>query len=289
MLTSLLVESIKAENDAAGRRPKAFDTFTRHSAAGKCTRQIQLGHLDYPETNPMDLAGHWVTWVGRMVHEAFQEALLNHYPEAQVEYKVRIGDLSSGHLDAYLVIELDHVTICYELKTRGSYGFDRATGLMRKGWNMKNPEGPNIADIAQGSLNALASGADVLIIGIIGLESISKGYADKFGLDDLRRIMAEWHYSRSEWEPIAVAEVARLEEIRAWTERETLAPRWGLDDHGYQVVLNPAKGEFPCSYCAYKDLCEWVGEGPVPLPIPGMRQWMNNDLAGLLEESVNAL
>jgi hypothetical protein len=53
-------------------------------------------------------------------------------------------------------------------------------------------------------------------------------------------------------------------------------------------VLNPRRGEYPSSYCNHKDLCEFAGEGPTPLPIPGMRSFLSDDLAGLLEESIHA-
>ena len=224
MLTSLLVDAIHEANVAEGKRPKAFDTLFRASDAGKCGRQIAFGSLGYEETEPMDLAGEWVTTLGTRIHEMWQDALLGDPGyDSQVEVKVRHGDLLSGHLDA-LITTPEGIKICYELKTMGSYGFDKSMGLMRKSWSRKAPEGPRLSAILQGAMNALASGADVLIIGIIGLEAMSKGYAEKVGASDLDRIMGEWHYSRQEFEPLALGELDRLREVKQWLDEETLPP-----------------------------------------------------------------
>jgi hypothetical protein len=276
MLTSLVVDAIHEANIADGKRSKAFDTMFRHSDAGKCARQLGFAALGYEETEPMDLAGVWGTWLGRTIHEEWQKCLLETYPDAEVEVKVRFDDTTSGHLDA-LITTPEGVKICYELKTMGSFGFDKATGLMRKTWSRKAPEGPRLTAIIQGSLNALASGADVLVIGVIGLEAMSKGYADKVGASELDRIMAEWHYSREEFEPIALSELDRLAEIKGWLDAETLPPRWGIDDSGRQVEFDPENTQFPCGYCSHKSLCRYAGAGPIPLPIPGLKEWIKED------------
>jgi hypothetical protein len=284
MLTHLLAEAIHEENVAAGRRPKAFDTMFRHSDSGDCIRKMALDYLDYPETDPPDLADEEVMWLGTTVHEFFGDALVRKMPGAEVEVKVRHGDLTSGHLDA-LITTPEGVRICFELKTKGSFRFDKAVGLMRKSWARKEPEGPPLGDVLQGSLNALAAGADLLIIGILGLEAMSKGYAEKVGASELDRIMAEWHYSRAEFEPLALAELERLAEGRAWIEAGQIPPRWGLNDLGYSVTLDPAYGKYPCSYCRFRSLCAFIGAEPTPHPVPGWREWMKGDLAGLLEVS----
>jgi hypothetical protein len=280
MLTPLLVDAISEANKAQGKRPKAFDTYFRHSDAGKCARRIGFSYLGYDDSDPMDLSGHWVTWLGRILHEHWQEAghrVLN----MEAEVKVRHGDLSSGHLDA-LVTTKEGITICYELKTKGSFGFDKSMGYLRKSWTRIEPQGPPLGEILQGSLNALASGADLLIIGIMGLDSISKGNAKKMGVSDLDRIMGEWHYTRSEFEPLALAELERLGEIKGWLDADFLPPRWGLNDAGYSVTLDPDKDhDWQCVYCPYRSMCSYAGAAAVPLPIPGLREWM--------KESVNAV
>lgn len=262
MLTNILVDAIKAANDAEGKRPKAFDTMFRHSDAGKCARQIAFSSLGFDETEPMDLAGHWVTTLGTWIHEKWQDALQRHsHPDGTgkaVEVRVRHDDLSSGHLDA-LIYTPDGRLICYELKTMGSFGFDKATGLMRKNWARKEPEGPRLSAIIQGSLNAVAANADLLVIGIIGLEAMSKGFAEKVGAADLDRFMAEWHYTREEFEPLALAELDRLNETKNWIDNGHLPPRWGLNDKGYSTTLDPQGENWECLYCPYRSLCIEAG------------------------------
>jgi len=277
MLTSLLVDAIHEANVAEGKRPKAFDTMFRASDAGKCARQMGFASLGYDETEPPDLAGEWVMALGIRIHEMWQDALLGDPDlDSQIELAVRFGDLSSGHLDA-LVTTPEGIKICDELKTMGSFGFDKAVGLMRKNWSRKEPEGPRLSAILQGSLNALAAGADVLVIGVIGLEAMSKGYAEKVGASDLDRIMGEWHYSRAEFEPLALSELSRLEEVKGWLDQEILPPRWGLDDTGRSKEFNPESDQFPCSYCGYKSMCLYAGPQPVSLPIPGLKEWLKED------------
>jgi hypothetical protein len=282
LLTNVLIAKIHAANEEAGPRAKAFDTPFRYSDAGKCARQIGFASLGYRQTEPMDLAGSHVTWLGTLMHEKLQEALLERYPDAEVEGTSSLGstdgvqsfftsDLTSGHFDALLTLP-DGRLCLYELKTKGTYGFDLAVGILRKQWKRQEPEGPGMGAKIQGALNAVAAGADLLVIGVIGFEAISKGFAEKIGCSEEDRIMAEWHYEREEFEPWALAELDRLREIKDTLDHETLPARWGIDDDGNHVEFDPAKEKFPCTYCSYLSLCRFAGPGPVPLPIPGMKE-----------------
>ena len=224
----------------------------------------------------MDLAGSWVTYLGSLIHERLQEALQEKWPAAWVEGKTQLGEtgdfLTSGHYDALLTLP-DGRTVLYELKTKGTYGFDLSVGILRKQWKRAEPEGPGMGAKIQGALNALAAGADLLVIGVIGFEAISKGFAEKIGCSEEDRIMAEWHYTREEFEPWALAELERLGEINDFLEHDHLPPRWAVDDQGKHVELDPKNNAFPCSYCGWKSMCQFAGDGPVPLPIPGMREF----------------
>lgn len=269
LLTHLLVKKIKADNEAEGERPKAFPTLTRHSDGGKCVRANALAALGHRKTEPMDLAGNWVTWVGKLIHDKFQEALIEAFPPGAVTVEVRVRlehDLSSGHIDAVIRMP-DGRLICYELKTKGSYGFNLSIGLDRPHWLLKDPEGPGIQAKCQGALNALAIGADELRIGVLGLEALSIGYAEKFDFSEFQRIGAEWLYTKPQYEAIALAELERLREIRAWLDDDVLPPRWGLDDDGEHVELNPKAGKYPCTYCPYRSACEFYGKAPVSLDL----------------------
>lgn len=268
-ITDVLIAKIYEANLAAGRKEKAFDTPFRYSDAAKCMRQMAFSSLDIEQTDPMDLAGHWVTWLGSLIHEKLQEALRERYPEAKIEGKSALVDLTSGHFDALITIPSGE-KILYELKTKGTYGFDLAVGILRKQWKRADPEGPGLGAKVQGAMNAIAMGADRLIIGVIGFEAISKGFAEKIGCSEVDRIMGEWHYDRAEFEPWAMAELDRLREIKNILDSGLLPPRWGLDDEMGHVEFD-AKANFPCGYCAWQKACQHAGPGPVALPIPGLR------------------
>lgn len=271
ILTNVLIDKIHAANEERGTKPKAYDTAFRYSDAGQCARKIGFASLGYRQTEPMDLAGDWVTYLGTLVHEKLQEALQERWPDAEIEGKSSHMDLTSGHFDALVKLP-DGRDVLYELKTKGTYGFDLSVGILRKQWKRADPEGPGMGAKIQGALNAVAAGADLLVIGVIGFEAISKGFAEKIGCSEEDRIMAEWHYTREEFEPWALAELDRLREVKEVLDASTLPARWGLDDDMEHTEFDPAKGKFPCTYCSYKSLCEFAGPGPVALPIPGMKE-----------------
>lgn len=280
LLTDAIARQIAQDNEAEGQRPKAFETMWRASDAGKCARVLGLRESGYAPTEPVDLAGQWVMWLGVMIHEKMGHALIERFGfDAVTEHPWRLEDLVSGHLDAKVTMPNGEI-VCYELKTRNAFGFDKAIGLNRMKYSEKPPEGPRSSDLIQGALNAHAIGADRLVIGIIGLEAVSKGLAEKLGYDDLRRIMAEWHYTREDFEPIALAELDRMREMKAWMDDNLLPPRWAIDEVNgalQSVTLNPDQRDVPwqCQYCDYRSLCTFAGVGPVSLPIPGMRESLN--------------
>jgi hypothetical protein len=256
LFTGVLFEAISDEYEAAGIKAKAADTMFRHSDAGKCSRALAYDALGVPRSDPMDLAGQWVTWLGSRLHEYVQDALMLKYPGlVECEVKVQHEDLTSGHIDA--VIQHPELgKVAYELKTKGSYGFDKAVGLRRKSWKQESPEGPGMGAKIQGALNASAIDADWLVIGVIGLEAVSKGMADKIGFNDYDRICAEWHYPRSEFGPWAAAELDRLRLVAVTVAAEMLPQRTYVGDEGQLVVLDrPSADTYPCSYCSHLGNC----------------------------------
>lgn len=164
--------------------------------------------------------------------------------------------------------------VIWELKTMGGFGFDKSVGLNRKAYKLadKGPEGPRASAKLQGSLNALACDADELRIGHISMEAVSKQLADKINWGDEQRILAEWSYSRAEFEPWALREKRRMAAILNLVDHETLPDRWAVDDSMEQIHLNPqaAKAPWQCDYCSYRALCEFAGGGEPSLPIPGI-------------------
>jgi hypothetical protein len=255
MVTDILARSIHREMIESARKPKAYPTRFRHSDAGKCGRYLWYEHLEVSPSDPVDVSGAWVMWLGTMLHQELQRALPLRFPAAQIEPGVRHGDLTSGHLDAKIVLQ-DGTKICYELKTRGSYGFDKAIGVDRKGWKERNPEGPSSSDRIQGALGATAMDADLLVIGIIGMESLSKGLADRLGRDDLARTVGEWHFDKAEFSPWAERELNRLQWIDMQISEGIVPDRIAIGDELEAISLDPAKPSWQCQYCRHWQTCK---------------------------------
>jgi hypothetical protein len=256
LITDVLARSIHREMMTAERKRFAYPTWFRHSDAGKCGRYLWFEHEKVDQSNPPDVSSAWVMWIGTMLHEELQRALPERFPDAQVEVPVRHDSLSSGHLDAVITLD-DGTKVCYELKTRGSFGFDKAVGWRRKNFSTQMPEGPTSSDRIQGALNATAMDADLLVIGMMGLESASKGFAEKNGIDDLGRSVAEWHFSKQEFGPWAMNEMHRLEGIRLVMNKGHIPPREAIGDEMETVKLNPnaSKVDWRCQYCGHFDTC----------------------------------
>lgn len=261
LVTDVLAQSIQTEMKALGKLPKAFPTWFRHSDGGKCGWYLWFEHNDFEPSNPPDLSSAFVMWLGTMLHKELQRALSERFDEVSIEVKVRHGDLSSGHCDAVidLVIDGQKMRIVYELKTRGSWGFDKAVGWERKNWKVTIPQGPSSGDRIQGALNATAVDADLLVIGIIGMESASKGFAERNGISEIGRTVAEWHYEKAEFSPWAEAELERLGEIQARLEENVIMPdRSCVGDEMVIEKLNPnlASPPWQCQYCRHFDNCK---------------------------------
>lgn len=255
IITDVLAEAVQREMLEQAKKPKAFPTWFRHSDAGKCGRYLWYEHLGTEPSNPVDASSAWVMYLGTFIHEELQRALQVRFPDCHVEPSVRHGDLTSGHVDAIVRLP-DGRKAVFELKSRGSFGFDKAVGWRRKNWAVDMPEGPSTSDRIQGALYATAVDADLLIIGMICLESASKGFAEKNGISEIGRTVAEWHFEKSEFGVWAKDELERLEGIRAMLEDKVVPPREGIGDEMTPVRLNPNSGKYPCSYCSHLDTCK---------------------------------
>lgn len=269
----LLATKWHAENMAAGERPHAVKgTRFRHSDAGGCARKIAYKAAGLAPTNPMDITGSWNTRLGTMIHDAWQEALQEAYPYAEIEVASQAFAEGSGSMDALINIP-DGPLVSYELKTVGGYAFKSAIGKIRRG---TPPEGPKSDHIIQGALNALAHNADELVIGYLAKETLSKNYDD---VPDISKFTAEWSMTREQFEPIARLEIERIEGILALLDKGELAARKVPGYPGVIVNVNEAiyelsdavgpstmgtiwNGSF-CTYCAFFDLCRAQPMGAV--------------------------
>jgi hypothetical protein len=279
LLTDALIAQIHRDNAEVGTKEFAYGTMFRHSDATRCGRAMgyrylsQLAEKDDDEAElfmyePPDIAGEWVMWLGTMIHEKLQAALEERFgSQVEIEVKVRHDDLSSGHLDA-LVHNVPGVgRICYELKTKGGYGFDKAIGIDRRAYKEIMPEGPGAAAKTQGALNALAVDADLLVIGVIGMEAISKQLRQRVGWNDLRAIVSEWHYPRTEYVPWAQMELERMTGLAEELVAGCVPERKAIGDEMQVLELDPEaqRPSWMCSYCGYRLVCVSHGPGRIML------------------------
>jgi hypothetical protein len=263
VFTRVLAQAIHAANVEAGEKPKAFDTIFRHSDAGKCARQLWYSASGVERSDVVDLPGEMVMWYGTMIHEHWQAAMDAAFGDAfcselpvRHHYDPEDAGLCSGHIDG--VLNLEDTRYVFELKTKGGFGFNQAVGLDRQRYAMKEPAGPGAPALLQGALNALAVDADVLVMGLIGLEAVSRQLAGKLDLAPEARIMAEWHYSREQYAPWAAEELNRLELIAQDVRDGRLSPRKAVGDGFSTVRLDPnaTRVDWRCTYCPYFDTCK---------------------------------
>jgi len=280
LITSALVEELHVKS--AIPKPTAMGTPLRYSSAFGCGRQQGYAALGAEPTEPMDEAGAWATGLGTIIHEALQDCISRKFPSAQFEVASKI-EQTSGSCDALIAYaELEpFITygwshkqgthVLYELKTMGTYSFDKQVGWNRMRGVASEGEGPALKAIAQAGMNAIgimAENPDVtiewLVMGSITFEALSKNKAANMGVEGTNRFLAEFYIPSSEWSPIAHEEMNRMRGL-AWTiDKGYLADRVAIDDNGKAIELNPNSGKFwQCDYCAFKTVCVQDGAGQV--------------------------
>lgn len=289
----------KWESEKDDDKPTALGTRFRHSDAGKCARAIGYVAAGVPKSDPMDLTGVWNTSLGTLIHELWQEALAEAYPDAEVETKVGHDDLDgSGHIDAVIRLAgagevhsipdtdadpgggsyADDLVIAYELKTVGGYAFKASTGKIRKS---TPPEGPKPEHVLQAALNGLGVDADEVVVGYLAKETLSKKVGA--GLPDERKFCAEWTFPRDVYEPLAIAEKARINGILRLVDKGTLPARkfpaailsaraeivnpstgrW--EEHNAAGVLTDSGNWWACDYCSFQTTCSTTERGRVTI------------------------
>ena len=246
-------------------KPTALGTPLRYSSAYGCMRQQGYAAIGAVPTQPMDESGAWVTGLGTIVHEALQEAIAKIHPEAEFEVASQHGNYISGSCDALL--QIDGEWVLFELKTLGTDSFDKQVGWNRMRGTVGTPEGPAQKAIVQAGMNALgiekARGITInkVIMGSISFEALSKQKADKVGIENYNRFLAEFEIDRETWEPLAQAELSRMVEIYDILEEGNLPDRWAVDDEGTEIQLSPNGRAWQCAYCAFNTTCNNDGPG----------------------------
>lgn len=273
----VLVEKWARRNEQAGPKARASATARfRHSDAAGCARKLAFAALDLPPSDPMDLTGVWNTSLGTEIHELWQSAVAELWPDAELEPKVTtIDGQGAGHIDA--VVTVDGRRVAIELKTIGGFGFKNAVGAARKG---TPAEGPKHEHVVQAALNGLAVDADEVVVVYLAKECLSVTAADRFGVDELGRFLAEWSIDRDTYEPIAQAEVTRVQGILGLLDDGTLPARkipspevpsgaeivdpstgrWELRDRDGQLV--DTGSYWACNgYCSHASRCATTPSG----------------------------
>ena len=258
-------------------REQAFDTFSRYSAAGDCARAIALHGLHVPESDPIDDAGQWSTWLGDLIHGQWQEMVTNQLADdgwvIAVEVPSRHGDVVSGHTDILARRSDDGHTINIEGKTVGGFKYKMIVGA-----GNRPPEGPG-AYVGQLALQTVGVGADEGRILVLSRECISVGQAARFDVDEFGRFGAEWSTPAADLTATAVTEVERMAGIQALALQGDLPRRvipdlprgaevmsakrgtWQIRDSAGQLTATGST--WRCDYCVYQELCADLGPGRV--------------------------
>lgn len=257
MYAKVLAEAWRKENERAEELAHSVEgTTMRHSASGKCARQIHY-YLNKTEvSNPFDLPSIWIMGLGTRIHEWWQGALKAAFPTAKVEVTTHLPEAdSSGHIDA-TIDEEDGTLTALELKSINGFGFKKMA---------ENGDGPRYSDFVQLCMNAHAAGADLAVLVYIATEAVSKNRAKQKGLYDWERVTKEFHFTKEEFTPVAIAEMERWAAIREAGE----ATLRQLPDPEYipgALVADPSNGKmtvagkvvgyaWQCNYCSYQDRC----------------------------------
>jgi len=264
LFAQLLGQKWNDEDLAKGPKPTAMGTPYRYSAAGSCSRQQAYNALGVQPSEPFDVASSWATHLGEIIHEQFQAAIGEKYPNAQFEVASQIDHLLSGSCDGILTLE-DGTKVLIEIKTRGQYAWQKETGIGQ--WKRTEPEGPKWGAIAQAGMNALALGADVVVMISLAKESVSHNKRQKMGIADIHEAYAaEWWVPKEEFETYALEEVARVHSIQADLDARVLPEQEVVDDNGKRVIIKNGS-HWACDYCQFKTICKADGDGPVQLSL----------------------
>jgi hypothetical protein len=234
----------------------------------------------------MDEAGAWATGLGTIIHEALQDCIGRKFPSAKFEVPSKIEDVS-GSCDALIAVsdfeftgpwevEFDRnnsTHVLYELKTMGTYSFDKQVGWNRMRAQVNGGEGPAMKAIAQAGMNAIGIMAadpnvtiEWLVMGSITFEALSKNKAASMGVDGTNRFLAEYYIPRHEWQPLANQELSRMRGLGWALDNGYLPDRVAIGDNGQVLELNPDTGKaWQCDYCAFRSACSQDGEGQIRL------------------------
>lgn len=256
-------------------RPLVNGTRYRHSWAAKCSRALSYAITQTPESDPLTINSRWTFRLGQLVHDDWQAALTEAFPEAHIEVEGVNPTVDGGfHADGVIYLADDQALVV-ELKSINGFGFKRMIGTRSK------PEGPRWSAVVQTALNAHATPNCVgALLTYISLENVSVNEAAKNNLSPIDRFMHTYRYSMADLNVIAKQEQLRVRKVLALVDDDMLGPRQIPDPEipDDAVITDPASGRWEvldsgggtldvgktwhCDYCNQRSRC--IEDGPSP-------------------------
>lgn len=273
-------EAERAAHVSSGALYKASD-------AGKCSRALAYRAAKIPESDPMDITGHWNTTLGRFIHDQWEKATgeaLADDPTVDAAFEVEYR-----FLDGRGIVRIDAVftypgggvgmrdrVVVFEGKSITGYGYKSAIGKVRRG---TPAEGPRSSAVLQAAIGGLCADADEIVVGNWAKEVLSASTYTE--VDNLARFVAEWTIPRETYEPLAKLELERVEGILALLDEGLLASRkipgvpgeifdpmrgrWEKRDAGGNILDTGTT--WHCKYCDFQSLCVLTEPGRVDVEI----------------------
>lgn len=246
----------------------------RHSWAGKCARALRYEIDGVPASEPPDVASQWVFRLGHLIHDEWQGALVEMFPDCQIEVKHPNPEINGSYtLDAEINWPSDGYPECQvvEIKSIGGFAFKKMNGA-------RGRDGPRSSALLQLALNANATpGCTGGWMIYVASENTSVGEAERHGLGVLDRfILVNW-YPIELLVPLAKAEEKRMVQVLAEADAGEKTPRVIPDPEippGAEIT-DPSKGIWGvtgpsgniidvgttwfCQYCDHRSTC--IAEG----------------------------
>jgi hypothetical protein len=270
--TESLLEQIRMEHEINGEKPHARDTPFRHSDAGKCARYLGLKYMGIDKSDTPKSGSQFVMWLGTKLHNDWQKTRSPHLGE-HAEYPVSDhNQLASGALDLF-VNRAKEAKVTVECKFPSGKKFARIIGITDRGPHSKRkkPAGPDPGHVIQLALNTVGSDSErgllfywaTSALSLFVQNSINKYYPDD-QLSDEDLFIKEFWFTREQLNPIAAAELARLEQIKSIVDDGGLPPAVAIDE-GFKPTeeLDPVydlETNFHCLYCDRRSACLAVAD-----------------------------
>ena len=259
----------------------------------RCDRQFVYAISDTPKSNPPGAASTFRMMLGQMVHSAVDQAVKGivahtldsqgrqHGWYAEVDVDLRpAGIEGSAHADL-VYYEHGEAQIVAEVKSMSGFPYKKAT--TKAGGP---PEGPRWDHVMQAAMVAVALNAPRILIIYVSMEPTSPQEADRMGLNEIGRFMAEWEIATSTWSDAVYREARRQQRLLNimreapdhLVERRLVSPEVPAG----AVVANPARGTWEvldvdnrviksgtkwfCGYCDWRDRCIQDGDNTSIVP-----------------------